>query len=1197
MSFVHLRVHSDYSINDSIVRVSDLSSVSGHNAIAITDDNNLFGAIKFYTGSRKNKTKPIIGSEITVETPYGQDTLVFLSKNNRGYKNIMKMISASYARKEKKESTPYISWDEFQTFKGDNFVLSGGNGSLLFELLNSGNKKAIDYAKELKKQVGDNYFIELQRIGMTGENEYIDNAVRLAGNIDIPVVATNSVRFLEKEDFQTHEIREAIAQSNKLMYMRQNTNNYTPEQYLKTPEQMASLFSDIPAAIANTDYIAKSCNLDIELGKDYLPDFPVEEGYDTASYLVKMANDGLTERMLALYPDKVIRDQKYNEYQERLDFELDVINKMGFPGYFLIVMEFIQWSKDNDIPVGPGRGSGAGSLVAYSLKITDLDPLEFGLLFERFLNPERVSMPDFDIDFCIVGRDKVIAHVAELYGHNAVSQIVTFGTMAAKMVIKDVARALNHPYSFGDQLSKLIPNRPGIKLREAIQEVPALKMRIEDDPQIAEVIEHSLKLEGMVRQVGKHAGGVLISPTSIDDFSPIYRETSSSPPVSQYDKNDVESVGLVKFDFLGLKTMTVIHKAIKLANQQEGVNFDLSDIPLNDPEAIKIIKDANTTGVFQLESAGMKSLIRRLEPESFEEVIALVALFRPGPLDSGMVDTYINCKKGIEKIKYPDPSLESVLNVTNGVFVYQEQVMKAAQVMGGYSLGQADLLRKAMGKKLPEEMVKQRKMFVDGCVAKGLEEKHSGDVFNLIETFAGYGFNKSHSAAYAAVAIFTAYLKARHAAPFYAALMTCDADNEEKIVRNINDAKENNVAIIPPCINRSDTEFTVIDGDKVLFGLSALKGVGESIQNKIIMDRNENGPYNNMFDFMSRVRPNKTVLASLLYAGAFDSLKIPRNKLHRIYNPSIKHIDSMKKEIKKNPDNEGQIIKTYNDVWLNLLKNGFNGDLDPVITPNDLVVEERKRLGFYLSSHPQDIYKQELKALGVAALSDFNDIDGIQVMENKKKGGDGNVCVLSGALTDIKVDTNRKGVSAQLTIDDGTSQVKLRIKNKMYNAIYHLLEKDAVLCFKVGLSFNPQSERKYTTVHECEDISMVRQRLTKNVQINIDLDNPVKKQALKDYLVSMGKGSYKLLVNNTTNPEQDAMPIRDGRMITDDDIENIKAICSTEDAVQFTFYNPDSKFETDGINKDDIDEEVINEELLKLDRAFKQARVAMGLSM
>jgi DNA polymerase-3 subunit alpha len=474
--------------------------------------------------------------------------------------------------------------------------------------------------------------------------------------------------------------------------------------------------------------------------------------------------------MVKLYPDPNIRQSKMQEYQSRLDFELDVINGMGFPGYFLIVMEFIQWSKENDIPVGPGRGSGAGSLVAYALKITDIDPLEFDLLFERFLNPERVSMPDFDIDFCTNGRDRVIKHVSDLYGHTAVSQIATFGTMAAKMVVNDVSRALNHPYMFGSQLSKLIPERPGIKLQEAISEVPALRMRMEDDPQVAEVIKHALKLEGTVRQVGKHAGGVLISPTTITDFTPIYKESENSPPVSQFDKNDVEAAGLVKFDFLGLKTMTVIDGAMKLVRKNPLKNLpdlSLEDIDINIPEIYDLIREGNTTGIFQLESAGMKNLIHRLEPKNFEEIIALVALFRPGPLDSGMVDTYINCKKGIEKVRYPDPSLETILNVTYGVFVYQEQVMKAAQVMAGFSLGQADLLRKAMGKKSPEEMTRQRDKFIEGSVANGLDGKHAGDVFNLIETFAGYGFNKSHSAGYALISIYTGYFKAIHPTEFF----------------------------------------------------------------------------------------------------------------------------------------------------------------------------------------------------------------------------------------------------------------------------------------------------------------------------------------------------------------------------------------------------------------------------------------------
>ncbi|MCF2901831.1 DNA polymerase III subunit alpha [Pseudoalteromonas sp. OFAV1] len=1208
MSFIHLRLHTDYSLNDSILNVKHLTESKEHKCFAITDDNNLFGAIKFYSGSRKSSKKPIIGSEINVTTPYGQDTLVLLSKSNSGYKNLMKLISIGFEGKEHKDSEPTVPWEELRKYSGDLFALSGGNNSLLQQLILEKDRKALSYVDECNSIFSAGYFIELQRLGFDYENQYIESAVKIASAKDIPVVATNNVRFLHKEDYETHEIREAIAEGNKLFYLRQNSNKYSPEQYLKTSEQMESLFADIPSAISNTDYIARSCNVEIELGKEYLPDFPVADGHVASTYLVEKARTGLETRLKQLFPDDTLRKQKAPEYEERLEYELTQINNMGFPGYFLIVMEFVQWCKENDIPVGPGRGSGAGSLVAYALQITDLDPIEFGLIFERFLNPERVSMPDFDIDFCTHGRERVIQHVAELYGKDAVSQIVTFGTMAAKMVIKDVARALDHPYMFGDSLSKLIPNKPGIKLQEAIDQVPALRMRMDDDPQVAEVMKHALKLEGTVRQVGKHAGGVLISPSTIYDFSPIYKESADSPPVSQFDKNDVESVGLVKFDFLGLKTMTVVQDAIKLARGRGYPDFTIYDIPIDDPDTYKVILDANTTGVFQLESAGMKSLIKRLEPSNFEEVIALVALFRPGPLDSGMVDTYINCKKGIEEVHYPDPLLEPVLDVTYGVFVYQEQVMKAAQVMGGYSLGQADLLRKAMGKKLPEEMAKQRKMFVEGSVKNGLDADHAGKVFNLMETFAGYGFNKSHSAAYALISVITAYLKSHHTVEFFTSVMSHDSGKVEKLVGDINDAKANGVNVVSPDINKSDTKFSILNDNQILFGLDAIKGVGESVQENIIRSRNEDGPFKDMFDFMIRVNPTKTVTQALIYSGAFDNLGTPREFLHRVFIAANDLFKSYKEDRKKNvlkANSNPQMafleaeanIKMYMEKWEQLVSGNEPTKLSPPITPSELIIEERKRLGFYLSSHPMKPYENEVSAIGASKLSDFNEIDGNTILENKKNGGQGNAHTIIGAVTDIVVSHNKKGHSAQITVDDGTSQVKLRLQNRLYSTVHHLLEKDNVLCFKVGISYNPQSERKYINVYECDDISQLRQRLTKEVIINIDLENPIKKQKLKNELSSMSIGAYKLLVNNTSKPDEAPMRIRNGRLLSEQSIENIRAICETDDAIEFIFNTENGVTKDVGINMDEVDEDLLHEELKSLDKALKRAAATMGMAL
>ena len=913
-NFVHLRVHTDHSLTDSLVRVKDLIGdkvTSKHKAIAITDDANIYNGVKFYEKTRDKKVKPILGAEVYVSTPYGEDKLPVLCKDDAGYKNLMLMLSLGSELREKEGLNPAIPLEEFLSKSSGLVVFSGGNGSLLSELLLSNKDQAYEYANTLKSRIGQDYFIELQRIGMKNEAEYIELAVGLASDRQIPVVATNDVMFMDKEDYETHEIRSAIPLKQTLQSIRQSEALYTPEQYLKTPEEMTELFKDIPSAISNTISIAKKCNFTMELGEIYLPDFPVDEGYDDASFLEKLSKDGLSERLEFLYPDPVEREAKRPSYDARLKHEIDVINNMGFPGYFLIVMEFIQWSKDNDIPVGPGRGSGAGSLVAYALKITDLDPLEYDLLFERFLNPERVSMPDFDVDFCQTGRDRVIEHVADFYGKEAVSQIITFGTMAARSVVKDVTRVLGHPYMFGDRISKLIPDKPGTKLQDAVDTVPALSMLIQEDPKVAEIIKHALKLEGLTRQVGKHAGGVLIAPTKISDFSPIYKETTNKPPVSQFDKDDVEKRGLVKFDFLGLKTLSVVKMAIDIANKKLGKDgqelLHSEKIPLNDKGTYKLLQEGNTTGVFQLESAGMKNLCQRLNPENFEEIIALVALYRPGPLDAGMVDTFINCKKGIEEIHYPHPSLEQILDVTNGVFVYQEQVMQAAQIMAGYSLGQADLLRRAMGKKKPEEMAKQRVMFTEGSVANGVSEDDAKHVFDLMETFAGYGFNKSHSAAYAMISVITAYLKHHHPAPFYAATLSYDTDKTEKVVRVIHDAKENGVNVIPPCINLSEGDFGVNDKDEVTYGLSSIGGLGDTIREKILTERDSGGEYKDMFDFMTRVNPNIRVLMSCIYSGAFDGFGDTRAEMHSYASEASSLHKKMKERLKNlSKDNDGQ---------------------------------------------------------------------------------------------------------------------------------------------------------------------------------------------------------------------------------------------------------------------------------------------------
>jgi DNA polymerase-3 subunit alpha len=1215
MNFAHLRVHTDYSKNDSLVRVSDLTSDSlaeNHRAIAITDNANIYAAVKFYEKSRSSNIKPILGCEIHVTTPYGEDTLPVLCKNEDGGKDLMKIISEGYKKRENANLEPAVDLEYLLSMSKNLIVLSGGNNSLLFELLNNNQENANDYANLFKSRLGSDYFIELQRVGMTGEATYIEQAVALASEQQIPVVATNSVRFMEKGDYETHEIRSAIPLKQTLRSLRQNEAIYTPEQYLKSPEEMIELFKDIPSAISNTVSIAKKCNFEMKLGEIHLPAFPMDEGYDSDTFLIKLSEEGLEERLKFLFPDEKVRNERRGEYDERLKVELEIINNMKFPGYFLIVMEFIQWSKDNDIPVGPGRGSGAGSLVAYALKITDLDPLEYDLLFERFLNPERVSMPDFDIDFCKQGRDKVIAHVAEFYGKDAVSQIITYGTMAARSVVKDVTRVLGLPYSLGNRISMLIPDKPGTKLSDAIKSVPALEMLVQEDPQINEIMKHALKLEGLVRQTGKHAGGVLISPTTITDFSPIYSESSSSSFVSQFDKDDVEKRGLVKFDFLGLQTLTVIKRAIDLANikqvKENKSKLDSSTIPLNDPETYKLLQEGNTTGVFQLESAGMKNLVKRLNPETFEEIIALVALYRPGPLDAGMVDTFINCKKGIEEIHYPHPSLECILDVTNGVFVYQEQVMQAAQIMAKYSLGEADLLRRAMGKKKPEEMAKQRVMFTEGSVSNGIDENDAKHVFDLMETFAGYGFNKSHSASYAVLSVVTAYLKAHHPAPFYAANLTLEADSTDKVVKLIHDANENGVKVLPPCINTSLAEFNVNENDEVTYGLASIDGVGETIRNKIIEERDRSGNFLDMFDFMVRVNPNIKVIKSCIYAGAFDTFNETREEMHSYVDHVAKINSSFKDKIKKYrakddserdllSESESDILASHREQFLSARKEHGK---DNLITKIELIKEERKRLGLYMTSHPTLAYGDEIKSEMPTSISTIADRSGEDVLNNEKEQNGQNVVTITGAIVDIDIKNNKKGQTATLKIDDGTAQMTVRLGAKLLNDYFHVIELDEVISIKTHMSYNPNSERFWFKALSIKDIDMIRQQNVDFITINVDLNNPVKKDQIKMLLSETKKGTTRIKVKNTGSIENEVFEIGEGRVADDTFRAKVANIIDTDEPLTVAYKSKDRSIDREFLAKNrfkDKDSDYVKDCISKANKALREAKEVMGQSI
>ncbi|CRZ98829.1 DNA polymerase III subunit alpha [Vibrio cholerae] len=780
--FIHLRIHSDFSMVDGLSKVPPLVkkvAAMGMPAMALTDFTNLCGLVKFYSTAHNCGVKPIIGADFTLQSEeFGDELtkLTLLAKNNVGYKNLTLLISKAYLRGHVQHQ-PVIDKAWLVEHAEGLIVLSGGKSGEVGRALLKGNQQQVERCIEFyQTHFADHFYLELIRTGRADEESYLHFALDVAEQYDLPVVATNEVVFITEESFEAHEIRVAIHDGYTLEDPRR-PKNYSPKQYLRSEAEMCELFADIPEALANSVEIAKRCNVTVRLGEYFLPNFPTG-GMAIEDFLVMKSREGLEERLEFLFPDPEVRAKRRPEYDERLQVELDVINQMGFPGYFLIVMEFIQWSKDNDIPVGPGRGSGAGSLVAYALKITDLDPLEYDLLFERFLNPERVSMPDFDVDFCMDKRDQVIDHVAEMYGRDAVSQIITFGTMAAKAVIRDVGRVLGHPFGFVDRISKLVPPDPGMTLEKAFIAEPALQELYDADEEVKELIDKCRILEGCTRNAGKHAGGVVISPTAITDFAPIYCDAEGNFPVTQFDKNDVETAGLVKFDFLGLRTLTIIDWALGLVNprlKKAGKPpVRIEAIPLDDARSFRNLQDAKTTAVFQLESRGMKELIKRLQPDCFEDIIALVALFRPGPLQSGMVDNFIDRKHGREAISYPDEkwqheSLKEILEPTYGIILYQEQVMQIAQVLSGYTLGGADMLRRAMGKKKPEEMAKQRAVFQEGAEKNGVDGELAMKIFDLVEKFAGYGFNKSHSAAYALVSYQTLWLKTHYPAEFMAA--------------------------------------------------------------------------------------------------------------------------------------------------------------------------------------------------------------------------------------------------------------------------------------------------------------------------------------------------------------------------------------------------------------------------------------------
>lgn len=1083
-SFIHLRVHSDFSLVDGVAKVKPIVKAISQlkmPAVALTDQMNFCGLVRFYSAAHAAGVKPIIGVDCWVQHPgLGTETsrLLLLAADNTGYQNLCDLISKAYLRGHV-AGKPQIDHDWLTEYASGVIVLSGAKDGTLGKALIKQNQPLVnELVAYYQQQFPNRFYLELCRTGRPDEELYIQQAVALAEQHQLPVVATNEVVFLKREDFAAHEIRVAIHDSFTLDDKRR-PKLYSEQQYLRTEQEMQQLFADIPEALENSVQIAKRCNVTIRLGEYFLPAFPTG-GMSDADFLVMKAQQGLEQRLQILFPDENIRQQQRGDYDERLQIELKVINQMGFPGYFLVVMEFIQWSKDQGIPVGPGRGSGAGSLVAYALKITDLDPLEYDLLFERFLNPERVSMPDFDVDFCMDRRDEVIEHVADMYGREAVSQIITFGTMAAKGVIRDVGRVLGHPYGFVERISKLVPMTPGMTLEQAFKEEPRLPELYAQDEEVKDLIDMARQLEGVTRNAGKHAGGVVIAPTKITDFSPLYCDEHGNNPVTQFDKDDVEYAGLVKFDFLGLRTLTILQWAVNMVNSRltkEGKPLiDINHIPLVDKACFDLLQKADTTAVFQLESRGMKDLIRRLKPDCFEDIIALVALFRPGPLQSGMVDNFIDRKRGREAISYPDEtwqheSLKPILEPTYGIILYQEQVMQIAQVLSGYSLGGADLLRRAMGKKQPEEMAKQRATFQEGAANNGIDPELAIKIFDLVEKFAGYGFNKSHSAAYALVSYQTLWMKTHFPAEFMAAVMSADMDNTDKIVTLVDECERMKLTLIPPDVNAGVHKFTVNEQGHIVYGIGAIKGVGEGPIEAIIAARKQHGAFSDLFDFCAKVdlkKVGKRVMEKLILAGALDKLGPHRAALAATLEQAMKAAEQHAKAQAVGQDDLFGLLSPEADDTTSAF-------VQVAPWPDEIWLEgEREALGLYLTGHPINRYLDELPRYASCRLNELQPTRKDQSVQ------------VAGLVVSVRVIVNKKGRRwAIVTLDDKSARLDVRFFPDMLENFEQLLQKDLILVITGQVSFDDFNGGLTMTGRDVSEITQVREKSLRCLNITV----------------------------------------------------------------------------------------------------------------
>jgi len=1075
-SFVHLQCQSEYSVKNSLIRVPKLiESVQqgGMNSIALTDDMSLFSAVKFYQKAIDSGVKPIIGAKVVIASNTGQFDVILLCQNNEGYLNLSELISKAYLSEYGIEGVSITKEQLIEHQSGLIMVATSVNSDIAQLFLANESNLAEEKALNWKSIFSDRYYMSVQRTDRPSDEQLLHLTIELGLRLDIPIVATNDVQFIDKKEYEAHEARICIAQGGLLDDARR-LKNFSESQYLKTADEMSELFADFPQLINNTVEISKRCNLHFELfKKNFLPIFPTPKDKSISEFFKEESIRGLNERLKSRSVDDDV-------YIERLNFELSVILEMDFPGYFLIVSDFIRWAKEKGIPVGPGRGSGAGSLVAWALSITNVDPIEHELLFERFLNPERVSMPDFDIDFCADRRDEVIDYVSRKYGSEKVSQIITYGTMAAKGVVRDVGRVLGHPYGFSDTISKLIPNELKMTLSKALKDSSELKSRYDSEESVSTLIDLSQDLEGLIRNVGTHAGGVVIAPSKISDFCPIYKGSEESDVVvSQFDKDDVEAVGLVKFDFLGLSNLTVIDKAIKII-AKKGLSkkpIDIDGLDLDDPEVYKLLQRCDTTGVFQLESDGMRGYLKKLRADCFEDIVATLALYRPGPLNSGMVDDYIQVKHGA-KVRYPHEMLEEILKPTNGVFLYQEQVMKSAQVMAGYSLGGADILRRAMGKKKVEEMEEQREVFVTGAGKNNIKKQKANEIFDLIDKFSGYGFNKSHSVAYAYVSYQTAWLKAHFPAPFMAAVLSGMMDDTDRVAFTVAESKKSGLIVDAPNICQSEYEFSITDNKTIIYGLGAIKGVGESLVRAVVLERENNGSYSDIFDFCLRIEKkylNRRAIEALIYSGAFDVFGHNRATLIATYPRAIRQAEQRQNDFSKGQVSLFSEVESHVEYEKNYIKGEY-------LSFKKMLMFEKSMMGYYLDRHPTDWYKADLKSIVCTLPKDI-------VFRNNRE-----VRILA-LISEVNYRKTQRGQMASLIIEDGIRQINAVLFTQALgvNSDQLILDEVVVISGKVNKDFRDQWQ---VVIERIEPIEKVQVKYAKYLKLSLNKKNKLEYKAI-----------------------------------------------------------------------------------------------------